>query len=85
MKTFTATEARRELFGLLKRSVRRREQFRITHRGGEAVLLSREDFDSLLETLELLSAPGLLKSVRRARLEIERGETYCPEEVLHTE
>jgi antitoxin YefM len=70
MRTFTATEARRELFSLLKRSARRHEQFRITHKGGEAVLLSQEDFESLLETLELLSTPGLVKSVRRARWEI---------------
>ncbi len=82
MKTFTATEARRELFNLLKRSTRRHEQFRITHKGGEAVLLSQEDFESLLETLELLSTPGLVRSVRRARREIARGETYSLEEVL---
>lgn len=82
MRTFTATEARRELFSLLKRSARRHEQFRITHKGGEAVLLSLEDFESLLETLELLSTPGLVKSLRRARREIAKGETYSLEEVL---
>ena len=82
MKTFTATEARRDLFTLLKRSARRHEQFRITHKEGDAVLLSQEDFESLLETLELLSTPGLVKSVRRARREIAKGETYSLEEVL---
>jgi antitoxin YefM len=82
MKTFTATEARRELFTLLKRSVRRHEQFRITHKEGDAVLLSQEDFENLLETLELLATPGLLKSIRRARREIAQGETYSLEEVL---
>lgn len=44
--------------------------------------LSQEDYESLLETLELLSTPGLLKSIRRARREIARGETYSLEEVL---
>ncbi len=82
MKTVTATEARKDLFRLLKRSVRGHEQFRISHKEGEAVLLSQEDYDSLLETLELLSTPGLLKSVRQARREIARGETYSLEEVL---
>lgn len=82
MKTLTATEARRELFALLKQSVRRHEQFRITHRAGDVVLLSQDDFESLLETLELLSTPGLLKSVRRARREIAQGETYSLEDVL---
>ncbi len=82
MKTFTATEARRELFTLLKRSVRRHEQFRITHKEGDAVLLSQEDFENLLETLELLATPGLRKGVRRARREIAQGKTYSLEEVL---
>jgi antitoxin YefM len=82
MKTFTATEARRELFTLLKRSVRGHQQFRITCKEGDVVLLSQGDYENLLETLELLSTPGLLKSVRRARREIARGETYSLEEVL---
>lgn len=82
MKILTATEARRELFKLLKQSVRGHRQFRITGKEGDVVLLSQEDYESLLETLELLSMPGLLKSVRQARREIARGETYSLEEVL---
>lgn len=82
MKTLTATEARKRLFRLLKQSVRGHRQFRITHKDGDAVLLSQENFESLLETLELLSTPGLLKSIRRARQEIARGETYPLKEVL---
>jgi len=81
-RTLTATEARKELFTLLKRSVRGHQQFRITHKEGDAVLLSQEDYDALLETLELLSTPGLLRSIRRARRQIARGETYSLEEVL---
>lgn len=82
MKSLTATEARKRLFALLKSSVRGHRQFRITHREGDAVLLSHEDYESLLETLELLSTPGFLRSIRQARREIARGETYPLEEVL---
>lgn len=82
MRTLTATEARRELFNLLKRSVRGHRQYRITHKEGDVILLAHEDYEALLETLELLSTPGLLKSIRRARREIARGETYSLEEVL---
>lgn len=85
MDTLTATEARKELFTLLKRSVRGHRQFRIKHKEGDVVLLSQEDYDALLETLELLSTPGLLRSIRRARREIARGETYPLEEVLGAE
>jgi antitoxin YefM len=82
VKTVTATDARKELFALLKRSIRGHRQYRITHKEGDVILLSQEDYESLLETLELLSTPGLLKSIRRARREIARGETYSLEEVL---
>lgn len=82
VKTLTATEARKELFTLLKQSIRGHQQFRIAYKGGDVVLLSQEDYESLLETLELLSTPGLLKSIRQARREIARGQTYSLEEVL---
>jgi antitoxin YefM len=82
MKTFTATQARKELFALLKRSVRGHQQFRIAHKDGNVVLLSQEDYENLLETLELLSTPGLVKSIRRAQREIAQGKTYSLEEVL---
>jgi len=82
MKTITATEARKDLFNLLHRSAREHRQFRITHKGGAAVVLSEQDYESLLETLELLSTPGLLKSIRQARREVARGETYSMDEVF---
>ena len=84
MKTLTATKARQKLFTLLRRSVRAHQQFRIAHREGNVVLMSQQDYESLLETLELLSTPGLLKSIRKARKEIARGQTYSLEEVLGT-
>ena len=82
MKTVTATEARRRLFDLLRDAAKGHRQFRITHKNGAAVILSQEDYESLLETLELLSTPGLLKSIRQARREIARGQTHSMEEVF---
>jgi antitoxin YefM len=82
MASLTATEARQRFFGLLKSAARGHRVYRITHNDGDAVLLSQEDYDSLIETLELLSTPGMARSIRRARREIERGETYSLEDVL---
>lgn len=82
MKTLTATQARKDLFTLLRRSVRGHQQFRISSKEGEVILLSQEDYENLLETLELLSTPGLLKSIRQARREISQGKTYSLKEVL---
>lgn len=82
MKTVTATSARKELFSLIKDSVRSHQQYKVTSRAGDAVLMSKDDFDSLIETLELLSVPGLLKSVRQAEKEIKAGKTRSFAEVF---
>ncbi len=82
MVSVNATKARSEFFDLLKKSVRGHELVRISTRDGDAVLMSEEDYESLLETLELLSTPGLAQSIAVARKEIENGETYSLDEVL---
>jgi antitoxin YefM len=85
MPSITATEARQRFFGLLKGAARGHRVYRITHSEGDAVLLSQDDYESLIETLELLSTPGMAKSIGRARREIALGETYSLEEVLGAE
>ena len=82
MQTLTATDARHKWFELLKHSVKGHQVYRITSKEGGAVLLSEEDYESLLETLELLSLPGLKKSVRQAKKEIKAGKTYSVKEVF---
>jgi antitoxin YefM len=80
--SLTATEARQRFFALLKSAAKGHRVYRITHNDGDAVLLSEEDYESLIETLELLSTPGVARSIRQARREIERGETFSLEDVL---
>ncbi len=82
METMSATKARTELFNIIKSSIKTHKQYRITHRDGGVVLLSEEDYNSLIETLELLSIPGLKQSIRKARREIARGETVPFEKVF---
>ncbi len=82
MKTLSATSARTIWFELLKKSIKAHQMYRITSKEGEAVLLSEEDYESLLETLELLSEPGFAKSIRQARHDIKGGKTYSLKEVF---
>ena len=82
METVTATAARSNLFNMIKKTVKEHRQYRVVSRGGGAVLLSEKDFESLLETLQLLSTPGLLKSVRKAKQEIRKGQTYSLKDVF---
>ena len=82
MKTLNATEARNDLLTLLRNSVKGHRIYRITAKEGGAILLSEEDYENLLETLELLSTPGMLKSIRRARRDIKEEKVYTMKEVF---
>jgi antitoxin YefM len=85
MPTKTATDARREFFELVKGAASGHKVYRISHRKGSVVLLSEEDYDSLLETLELLSIPGFRRSIRKSVQQMEKGETFSFEDVFGSE
>lgn len=85
MTTLSATDARREFFELMKRATAGHRIYRIRHRKGSAVLMSEEDYESLLETLELLSIPGFRASMKRSVAQMKRGDTHTLEEVLGEE
>ena len=82
MTTLSATDARREFFDLVKQANRGHHVYRIRHRQGSAVLMSEEDYESLMETLELLSIPGFRASMKRSVAQMKRGATLSLEEVL---
>jgi len=82
MQKLSASKARSDLFTLIKNAVKAHKIYRITHKDGDVILMSQDEYQSLLETLELLSTPGLLKSIKQAKREIKKGETYSFEEVM---
>lgn len=75
MTTLSATQARADLFTLIKRVLRRHEPLRINHKDGDVVVLSEADYENLLETLEILSAPNFRKKFGVAKREIAAGRT----------
>jgi antitoxin YefM len=82
MLSLTATNARRDFFNLMKGAAEQHKIFHIQHKVGTAVLLSEEDYENLIETLELLSTPGFKESLKRSLKQAERGETYSMKEVF---
>jgi antitoxin YefM len=66
----TASEARKNLFPLIERVNDDRTPIEITSRRGDAVLMSRADFDALAETAHLLRVPAnakrLIESLQQA-------------------
>lgn len=73
--TLTATEARQHFYQLLRKSVKGHVPVKITSKDGAVVILSEGDYEGLLETLELLSVPGMRKSIREAKADIRAGRT----------
>lgn len=47
--------------------------------------MSREDYESLIETLELSFEPGFVKSIRQADQEIKQGKVYSMKDVFGKE
>jgi len=82
MKTITATNARSNLFNLLKKTIAGHLLTKISTREGNAVLINEEDYESLVETAELLSIPGFKKSIKKADKEIANGEVFNFEDVF---
>lgn len=74
MSAITATEARKSLFGLIQRVNDDHVPVEVVSKHGNAVILSKDDYDGLAETAYLLRSPAnaerLLSALERAR----RGE-----------
>ena len=64
MTTLTATQARSRLYRLVDTIAQSHEPVQITGKRHNAVLISDEDWRSIKETLNLLSVPGMRKSIQ---------------------
>lgn len=82
MTTLTATTARREFFDLVKGAAEGHRTFRIQHRRGAAVLISEDDYEGLLETLELLSLPGFRQRLKASIKQMKAGDTVSMDELF---
>lgn len=82
--SITASEARARLFPLIQQVNDDHAPVRISSKGGDAVLMSAEDYDSWQETIYLLRSPAnarrLMEAVARDR-EGQPGITKTMEEL----
>lgn len=76
METVSASEARENLFGLVEQVNQDHVPRVITSQKGDAVLLSKEDWDSLQETIYLQLVSGLVNSIT----ESEQADDWVSEE-----
>jgi len=82
MTTLPLAEVRANLSKLVDEAVRTHQRIEVTRQGRRAaVILSADDFDSIMETLAILSDQELMREVRAAETEAESGEVYSLDEV----
>ena len=63
MKTTNITNFRKNAFNYVEQTIRYNEPLNISTRDGNAVLLSEEDYSGIMETLYLVSAPGMREKI----------------------
>ena len=64
MHTVTANQAQADLPKLIDKTATTHEPIEITGFNNSAVLIAREDWSAIQETLYLLSVPGMRESIR---------------------
>jgi antitoxin YefM len=78
----SATEARNNFFDLLEKVKKGPYPINITVKGvPEAVIISKEEYDGWMATLETLSDPQLMASLRQSEKDIKAGRYSSLEEV----
>ena len=73
MRTVDATQCREGLSSILDRVVRDNERFVVTTKVGNAVIVSEEAWNSLVETLYIMSDPEMLSSMEEAESDYPEG------------
>lgn len=70
MKTYSASEARENLYTLIKSAAKGTRAYEVSLRGSEpVVVISKAELESWQETLDILSNPEETAAIRKARTE----------------
>jgi antitoxin YefM len=81
-KTIPLSEAKARLSELVKDVSETHEIITISKGGVPAtVMLSVDEYESLIETLDILSDPDLMKKLKQAEKELKEGKFLTHEEV----
>lgn len=74
-KTLSVSEARRKFLELIRDSDAAFDRWVLTKNGRpKAVLLNYEDYEALIETVDILGDPSLVRELTKRDKEIKEGE-----------
>jgi antitoxin YefM len=65
MKNTNVTNFRKNIYEMLETTIEYNEPINISTKNGNAIVLSEEDYNSLLETVYIMSVPGLKDEIIR--------------------
>ena len=81
MNATTITNFRKNIYGMIENTIRYNEPLSIISKTGNAVVLSEEEYNSLVETLYLNSIPGMKEKLVEG-LNTPLEDTIPEEEVV---
>jgi prevent-host-death family protein len=82
MTTLSLADARANLSKLVESALTTHERFEVTRNGDRvAVLMSADDYDALLETVDILSRPAEVDAIRQGLADVESGELVAVDEM----
>jgi prevent-host-death family protein len=82
METIPITEAKARIAELADRVAREHDHFTITRNGrADVMLISVAEYESMQETLDLLSDGEALADLRQSREDFAAGDTFTVDEV----
>jgi antitoxin YefM len=76
IRTIPIAEAKKSLSAIVKDADEKFDRFAITRNGvNKAVLLSSDEFDGLIETIDILSRKEEREAIGRAKKQVRAGKT----------
>lgn len=80
--TISISEARKRIFDIAEEVQKPNNYYTFTENGRpKAVLMSADEFDSLMEDFEILNDPGLFARIQEAEKEYRRGDYVTLDEL----
>ena len=81
MTNTNITAFRKNVFGFVDQAVTYGDVVNVSTKNGNGVIISEDDYNSMMETLHLSSIPGMVESIKEAAKEpLEECVPYDPEE-----
>lgn len=63
MTNINITNFRKDIYELLEKTIKYNEPINISTKNGNAIVISEEDYNNLMETLYISSVPGLKEDI----------------------